>query len=164
MKAADSQGLLQHIRRLADGPQSPPSDGELLRRYLEAGDQAAFAALLRRHGTMVFAVCHSVLRQRDDAEDAFQAAFLILARKAGSIRRQEGLGGWLQRVAYRVALKARARNVRRHEREAQAASPRSTVSGGEELSWGEVRAILHAELAALPEHFRAPLVLCYLEG
>jgi RNA polymerase sigma factor (sigma-70 family) len=164
MKAADSQRLLQHIRRLADGPQCPPSDGELLRRYLEASDQAAFAALLRRHGTMVLAVCQSVLRQRDDAEDAFQAAFLILARKAGSIRRQEGLGGWLQRVAYRVALKARARNVRRQQREAQAASPHSTVSGGEDLSWGEVRAILHAELAALPERFRAPLVLCYLEG
>ena len=164
MNTADSQRLLQHIRRLADAPQSPPSDGELLHRYVEGGDQTAFAALLRRHGTMVFAVCHSVLRQRDDAEDAFQAAFLILARKAGSIRRCEGLGGWLQRVAYRVALKARARNVRRHEREAQAASPRSTASGGEDLSWGEVRALLHAELAALPEHFRAPLVLCYLEG
>lgn len=164
MKAADSQRLLQHLRRLADGPQSPPSDGELLRRYLEAGDQAAFATLLRRHGTMVFAVCQSVLRQRDDAEDAFQAAFLILARKAGSIRWHEGLGGWLQRVAYRVALKARARNVRRHEREAQAASPRSTASGDDDRSWSEVRAILHAELAALPEQLRAPLVLCYLEG
>jgi DNA-directed RNA polymerase specialized sigma24 family protein len=93
MNAADSQRLLQHICRLADGFQSTPSDGELLRRYLIARDQEAFAALVRRHGPMVFAVCQAVLRQRDDAEDAFQAAFLILARKAGSIRRQQALGG-----------------------------------------------------------------------
>ncbi len=113
---------------------------------------------------MVFSVCQSVLRQRNDAEDAFQAAFLILAQKAGSIRRHEGLGGWLQRVAYRVALKARADNFRRQQREAKTARSAADEPSSDELSWGELRAILHAELAALPESFRAPLVLCYLEG
>jgi RNA polymerase sigma factor (sigma-70 family) len=164
MNAADSQRLIQHIRRLAGDPQSTLSDGELLRRYLIAQDEAAFTALVRRHGPMVFSVCQSVLRQRHDAEDAFQAAFLILARKAGSIRRHEGLGGWLQRVAYRVALQARTDKLRRQEREAKAARSPMDESSSDELSWGELRAFLHAELAALPELLRAPLVLCYLEG
>jgi RNA polymerase sigma factor (sigma-70 family) len=164
MNTADSHRLLQHIRRLAGDPSGTPSDGELLQRYLADRDEAAFATLMRRHGPMVFSVCQSVLRQRDDAEDAFQAAFLILAQKAGSIRRHEGLGGWLQRVAYRVALKARADNLRRQKREAKTARSAADEPPSDELSWGELRSILHAELAALPEWFRAPLVLCYLEG
>lgn len=163
MNAADGQRLVQHIHRLAGANSAARSDGELLRRYLDAGDQAAFAALMRRHATMVFSVCHSVLRQRDDAEDALQAAFLILAQKAASIRRQEALGGWLQRVAYHVALRSRARRTRRQTQEARAISPAAS-SPCDDLTWGEVRSILHAELAALPEQFRTPLVLCYLEG
>jgi RNA polymerase sigma factor (sigma-70 family) len=113
---------------------------------------------------MVYAVCQSVLRQRHDAEDAFQAAFLILAQKASSIRQHDGLAGWLQRVAYHVALKARADNARRQRREAKAARFPVAEANCEELTWGELRSILHAELAALPEQFRAPLVLCHLEG
>ncbi|HZV06783.1 MAG TPA: sigma-70 family RNA polymerase sigma factor [Gemmataceae bacterium] len=164
MNTTDNQRLLQHIRRLAGDPSGPPSDGELLQRYMRCRDEAAFTALMRRHGPMVFSVCQSVLRQRDDAEDAFQAAFLILARKAGTVRRHEGLGGWLQRVAYRVALKARADNLRRQQREAKTVRSAVEEPSGDELSWAELRAILHAELAALPESLRAPLVLCYLEG
>ncbi len=164
MNTANSQRLVKHIRRLVGDPQTATSDGELLHRYRESGDQAAFTGLMRRHGPMVFAVCQSVLRQRHDAEDAFQAAFLILVRKAGSIRRQEGLGGWLQRVAYRVALKARTDHIRRQQREAKTARSPLAEPSADELSWGELRSILHAELAALPEAFRAPLVLCYLEG
>ncbi|HTU90056.1 MAG TPA: sigma-70 family RNA polymerase sigma factor, partial [Gemmataceae bacterium] len=164
MNAEDSQRLIQHIRRLAGDPQSTPSDGELLRRYLERREDAAFAALVRRHGPLVFSVCQSVLRQREDAEDALQAAFLILAQKAASIRRQEGLSGWLQRVAYHVALRARAGKARRQTEEAKAAPAAAASSIGDDLSWGEVRTMLHAELAALPEQFRTPLVLCYLEG
>lgn len=164
MNDANSQPLLQHIRRLAGDPPGAPSDGELLRRYLERRDESAFAALVRRHGPMVFAVCQSVLRQRHDAEDAFQAAFLILARKADAVRRHEGLGGWLQRVAYRVALKARADNLRQRQREVKAARSAAEEPSSDDLSWGELRAILHRELAALPESLRAPLVLCYLEG
>ncbi len=164
MTDADSHRLVQHIRRIAGDPSGTPSDGELLRRYLAARDEAAFATLMRRHGPMVFAVCQSVLRQRADAEDAFQAAFLILARKAGSVRKHEGLGGWLQRVAYRVALKARMDQHRRQEREAKTARPAAVEPSSDDLSWGELRSILHAELAALPRSLRAPLVLCYLEG
>ncbi len=164
MNAAESQRLLQHLRRLAGDLSGTLSDGELLQRYLKCRDQAAFTALVRRHGPMVFSVCQSVLRQRDDAEDAFQAAFLILAQKAGSVRRHEGLGGWLQSVAYHVALRARARKARRQIQEANAAPAPPVPSACDDLSWGELRTILHAELAALPEKFRAPLVLCYLEG
>ncbi len=164
MNAADSQRLLQHIRRLAGDPPGTPSDGELLQRYVDGRDEAAFAALMRRHGAMVFAVCQSVLRQHHDAEDASQATFLILTQKAGSIRRQDGLGGWLQRVAYRVALQARADKIRRQQREAKAVRTPLAEPAGEELFWSELQSILHAELAALPERFRAPLVLCYLEG
>jgi RNA polymerase sigma factor (sigma-70 family) len=104
-----------------------------------------------------------VLHPRHDAEDALQATFLVLARKAGSIRRRDGLGSWLHRVAYRVARKARAAGARRQALEAKATAP-APVPPADDLSWGEVRAILHAELAALPERFREPLVLCYLEG
>jgi RNA polymerase sigma factor (sigma-70 family) len=164
MSTSDSQLLLQHIRRLAGDGSGTLSDGELLRRYLAAHDEAAFAMLMRRHGPMVFSVCQSVLRQRDDAEDAFQASFLILAQKAGSVRRHEGLGGWLQRVAYHIALRARARKARRVIEEAKATPATTAPSACDDLSWGELRTILHAELAALPEPFRAPLVLCYLEG
>jgi RNA polymerase sigma factor (sigma-70 family) len=113
---------------------------------------------------MVFSVCQSVLRQRHDAEDAFQAAFFILAQKAGSIRRHEGLAGWLQRVAYRVALKARTDHLRRLQREVKTARPAAVELSSDELSWSELRAILHETLAALPERFRTPLVLCYLQG
>ena len=164
MNAADSQRLLQHIRRLAGDPLGLPSDSELLRRYLERRDESAFAALMRRHGSMVYSVCQSVLRQGHDAEDAFQATFLILAQKAGAIRRHEGLGGWLQRVAYRVALQARQDKLQRSQREAKTARSAEAEPASDELSWAELRSILHAELAALPECFRDPLVLCYLEG
>lgn len=112
MNSAGSERLVQHIRRLAGDPQTAVSDGELLRRYRYAGDQVAFAALMWRHGPMVYPVCQSVLRQRQDTEDACQAAFLVLAQKAGSIRQHEELGGWLQHVAYRIVLKARADNLR----------------------------------------------------
>ncbi len=164
MNAANSERLLQHIRRLAGDPSGAPSDAELLRRYREAGEHAAFAALMRRHGPMVYSVCRSVLRQGQDTEDAFQATFLILMQKAGSIRQQHGLGGWLQRVAYHVALRARANCLRRQGCEAQTARSPVAEPSDDDLSWRELRSILHAELSALPERFRAPLVLCYLEG
>ncbi len=164
MSSVNSERLLEQIRRIAsETPVSLP-DAELLRRYRDGRDQAAFAALLRRHGAMVFAVCQSVLRQRQDSEDASQAAFLILARQAGSIGRPEALGGWLQRVAFRVALRARAGQLRRRDCEAKAAHSVAAEPSCDDLSWGELRAVLHEELATLPERFRAPLVLCYLEG
>lgn len=144
-------------RRLRELP-----DQELLGRFYAQQDEAAFQALLRRHGPMVLDVCGGVLGNEADAEDAFQATFLILARKAGSIRKMASLGSWLHGVAYRTALKARAQSATRQKHEA-----RGTVrqaSEPDDLSWREVRQVLHEEVNGLPERFRAPLVLCYLEG
>jgi RNA polymerase sigma factor (sigma-70 family) len=154
--------LLRHVRTLL-GPAAAPPDAELLRRYLAGRDQEAFAALVARHGPMVLSVCRSVLRHRQDAEDAFQAAFVVLARRGGAIRRGDSLAGWLHGVARRVALKARASAARRRAREA-ALPPPDPPAAGDDLTWGELRGLLHEELARLPDQFRAPLLLCYVEG
>src|SRR5262245_8712146 len=104
--------LLRFIRRIAQRDDDA-TDRQLLERFTAARDEAAFTALVERHGPMVLGVCRRVLRHAHDAEDAFQAAFLVLARKAGSLRRPEALGNWLYGVAYRTALEARTRAVRR---------------------------------------------------
>ncbi len=163
MTAARTVPLLRHLHRLAAGRAAALPDGELLRWYVERREETAFVALVERHGPMVLGVCQSVLRHRHDAEDTFQATFLLLARNAASIRRAEGVGSWLHGVAYRVALKARAAAARRRAIESRATPPQP-VAPADDLSWGEVRALLHAELTALPSHLREPLVLCYLEG
>src|SRR5262249_10835243 len=114
--------------------------------------------LLRRHGPMVFRVCLITLRHAHDAEDAFQATFLLLARKAGTVRRLESLGSWLHGVAYRVSLKARTQQAARRRRE----GPVSTVRPN--AGCDERAAELHAQLERLPEKWRLPLILCHLEG
>src|SRR5262245_58857449 len=118
MSTAQVGAVLRHLRRLTgnSGEEQHP-DRELLERFARQRDGDAFATLLRRHGPMVLGVCRSVLHDLHDAEDAFQAAFLILAQKAGSIQQQESLGGWLYRVAYHVAVKAQAGAARRRTRE-----------------------------------------------
>src|SRR5690349_51992 len=98
-----------------------PTDGQLLGRFVTGHDEAAFEELLRRHGPLVLGVCRRVLRHRDDADDAFQATFLVLLRKAGSIGKRESVGSWLYGVAYRVAAKARLRAGRRRECERRGA-------------------------------------------
>jgi RNA polymerase sigma factor (sigma-70 family) len=114
---------------------------------------------------MVLGVCRSVLRNRHDADDAFQATFLVLANRAHAIRRRDGLASWLHGVARRVSLQARSKASRRRKREADVLSNAPTARPPvDDLSWGEVRRIVHAEVAALPQRFREPLVLCYLEG
>jgi RNA polymerase sigma factor (sigma-70 family) len=137
-------------------------DDELLQRFQVQQDQAAFHALVRRHGPMVLDVCRAVLGSEADAEDAFQATFLVLTRKAGSVRKAASLGSWLHGVAYRTALKARAQSATRQEYEARA--PVRQASEPDDLSWREVRQVLHEELNELSERYRVPLVLCYLEG
>jgi RNA polymerase sigma factor (sigma-70 family) len=112
---------------------------------------------------MVLAVCERVLHHKQDAEDAFQATFLVLVRKAGSIGQPELLANWLYGVAYRTALKARANAARRSENERQAVSM-PTPDPLLEVAWRELRAVLDEELSRLPEKYRAPLVLCYLQG
>jgi RNA polymerase sigma factor (sigma-70 family) len=164
MASAGNEVLLRHIHRLADTPASASApDCELIERFTTHNDEPAFEALLRRHGPMVLRVCQRVLWNPQDAEDAFQATFLLLARKAGSVRRQESVGSWLYGVAYRVALSARAAAARRfvHERQVTALPAKDPLT---EITLREAQRALDTELNRLAEKYRAPLVLCCLEG
>src|SRR5205814_9023692 len=120
MANAPLAAVLRHIRRLAGPGDEQPPDRQLLERFAADRDEAAFAAVLGRHGPMVLGVCRGILRDAHAAEDAFQAAFLILARKAGSIRRHESVAGWLYQVARHVALQARTATARRQDHERRA--------------------------------------------
>jgi RNA polymerase sigma factor (sigma-70 family) len=152
--------VLHRLHRLTRAEE--PSDAQLLERFT-AGDEQAFELLVRRHGPMVLGVCRRVLRHAADADDAFQATFLVLMRRAATLHTPSLLGNWLYGVAYRTAAEARKRAVRTRggEREAQdMAQPDPTA----EAAWRELRGLLDEELSALPDKYRAPLVLCYLEG
>jgi RNA polymerase sigma factor (sigma-70 family) len=138
-------------------------DRRLLHQFALERDEAAFAALVRRHGPMVFSVCRRHLGNLHDAEDAFQATFLILSRKAATLRQPDLLANWLYGVAYRVATKARGRAEQRQAREKQLGTRSRADSYGDSPGW-ELRAVLDEELQRLPDKYRAPLVLCYLEG
>jgi RNA polymerase sigma factor (sigma-70 family) len=135
----------------------------LLERFTSHQDKSAFQALMERHGPMVLAVCERVLRHAQDAEDAFQVTFLVLLRKASSIGNPELLANWLCRVAHRTALKARAKAARRSEYERQVVS-RPTPDLLLEVISRERTVVLDQELRPLPEKYRAPLILCYLQG
>jgi RNA polymerase sigma factor (sigma-70 family) len=159
MKAQALQPLLTALRRPLDDRRL--SDQQLLQRYLDHGDEPAFAALVRRHGPRVRAACRQVLADEADIDDAFQATFLVLLDKARSMRWRPSLGGWLFGVAHRVALRARARAAARHRHESRV---RPSARPEADLSWREAVAVLHEELDRLPERLRLPLLLCYLEG
>lgn len=139
------------------------TDDELLRRFAHTRDEAAFTALVQRHGDMVLGVCRRVLGRAEDAEDAFQATFLTLARRAGASGWRASLAGWLYATARQVSLNARRRNERRERRERRA-EPSSCDGPLEQLTAKELLAALDEELARLPERYRSPLVLCCLEG
>jgi len=156
--------IIQHLCRLvSSGKADELTDAQLLECFAEQQDEAAFEALLRRHGPMVLAACRRVLSNATDAEDAFQATFLILIRKAGSISHPERLGNWLYGVAYRTALDARASRARRQARERQVAEM-PAAEASTDMVWKDLRPILDDELNRLPEKYRAPMVFCYLEG
>ena len=138
------------------------TDGALLLRYVVDRDEAAFTELVRRNGPVVFRACRHVLGEATAAEDAFQATFLLLAREAARLTRPGSLAGWLHAAAVRVARGARRTHVRARRRESAYQLPQSKPDP-DDLSWREVRAILDAELAALPEKYRIPLVLCYFQ-
>lgn len=154
--------LLQLLRGIQRPHSLTSTDEELLQRFRSSQDEGAFEAMLYRHGPMVLDVCRSLLPNSADAEDAFQATFLILARKAACIRNGAALAGFLHGVAYRTALKARRRFACQKKHEARC--PQPDAAAPDDPTWSEVRQILHEELAGLSERLRAPLVLCYLEG
>jgi RNA polymerase sigma factor (sigma-70 family) len=160
--ASQTATLLRHAIRSA-GDSSAVSDRDLLRRFAEAGDQAAFAALVRRHSGMVLGVCRRALPQLQDAEDACQATFLVLTRKAKSIRWQPSVANWLYATARRVAHNAGVAAKRRARREGRAAVPEA-IPPVDRMSGRELLATLDRELDRLPPIYREPLVLCYLEG
>src|SRR5262249_36484268 len=163
MARAESSPILQLIRRVTcDQRAQHLSDHDLLQRFGRQRDEAAFHALLLRHGPMVLDVCRGVLANEADAEDAFQATFLILASRAGAIRKGASVGSWLHGVAYRTALKARAQRAARQKHETGATA--RPVPEPDDLTWRDVQRVLHEELSGLAERYRGPLVACYLEG
>jgi RNA polymerase sigma factor (sigma-70 family) len=149
---------------LEEGVTAAVADGDLLRRYATGGRESAeraFAALVDRHGPMVLRVCRNVLRDAHAAEDAFQATFLVLARKAGSLWVQDSIGPWLHGVAYRTSCCARNSDARRRRHERQASERASQQANTEEVD--DIGPLLHQEIDRLPERYRAAVVLCYLE-
>src|SRR3712207_1540869 len=130
------------------------SDRALLERFLAGREEEAFVALLERHGPMVLQVCRRVLHNWHDAQDAFQATFLLLARKAGSIRKPDSVAGWLHGVAHRLALEAKGQGARRQARERRAADMRRT-SGAPDTAWQDLQATLDEALRQVPEKYRA---------
>jgi RNA polymerase sigma factor (sigma-70 family) len=160
-----SDVLWRHLRRLAGGPQSGAvTDRVLIDCFTRAGDEGAFEALVTRHGPMVLRVCRQVLGNIHDAEDAFQATFLVLARKAADLSWHESVSAWLHEVAYRLALKARTAACRRRVHESRVDGPLPVAPGLGEITLREAQVVLHQELNRLPSKLRTPLVLCYLEG
>ncbi len=166
MAESERTSILSRIRRMT-AEVGGASDAQLLDRFAAHRDEAAFELLLWRHARLVFGVCRRVLHDLHDAEDAFQATFLALARHAGRIAKREAVAGWLHKVAYRTALTARGQRARRDAREkligaAEHISASPDVEASSENQ--ELRRVLDEEIGRLPEQFRAAVALCYLEG
>jgi RNA polymerase sigma factor (sigma-70 family) len=162
MAHAQLDYLLHHLHHLV-GATEDLTDGQLLERFISRREEAAFTALVQRHGPMVLGVCQRELANEAHTADAFQATFLVLARKAGSIRKRDSVGSWLHGVAYRIARRAKVEAARRRAYERQVVEmPRADPLAA--VVWRDLRPVLDEELDQLPEKYRAPLVLCYLEG
>jgi RNA polymerase sigma factor (sigma-70 family) len=164
MATGQAHVVLRHLRKLVDPPGLDAlTDGQLLERFVAAQDEAAFAALVRRHGRLVLGVCRRLLHGRADAEDAFQATFIVLFRRARSLDRRGSLAAWLYTVAYHVALRARADAARRRLRERRVVDMPRTECPAEAV-WRDLQPVLDDELNRLPEKYRTPVLLCYVEG
>jgi RNA polymerase sigma factor (sigma-70 family) len=164
MRNGQLDNVLRHIRGLATAQQTRKlPDRDLLRQFVEDHDEAAFAAIVQRQGPLVLGVCRRLLRNEHHAEDACQATFLILARKASTIRKRESLGSWLHGVACRVARKLQADIKRRAAKDLTAADVAGPDTTGE-ITWREGLVVLDEELSRLPATYRSALILCYLQG
>jgi RNA polymerase sigma factor (sigma-70 family) len=164
MTTGQAHPVLRHLQKLVASPGLDAlTDGQLLGRFVAVREEAAFAALVRRHGPLVLGVCRRLLRGRADAEDAFQATFVVLFRRARSLDRRGSLAGWLYTVAYHVALRARAAAARRRLQERRVVEMPQTECRAEAV-WRDLQPVLDDELNRLPEKYRAPVLLCYVEG
>jgi RNA polymerase sigma factor (sigma-70 family) len=152
--------VIQYVSRLT-GTHAARQTGDraLIERFIQHRDEAAIAELVHRHGPMVWTVCRQILPESHDAEDAFQATFLVLVRKARSIKRRDSLKSWLHGVAYRIAIRAKSAGTRRRSLERQGV-PMDTLRAASEVDWQHVGPVLHDELVRLPEKYRLPLLLC----
>jgi RNA polymerase sigma factor (sigma-70 family) len=163
MAAAKMETVIQHIRRAVSRQEVGKTDGQLLASFIEQRDESAFEAILHRHGPMVFGVCRRMIGHHHDSEDAFQATFLVLARKAGSVRPRERLANWLHGVALRTAMKARTMSAKRRGREKQV-TEMPEPEANQQDQWREIQPLLDQELNGLPENYRLAILLCDLEG
>jgi RNA polymerase sigma factor (sigma-70 family) len=164
MGAGQLTKAVQYLRTIAHKQDAAGmTDADLLKRYVRQRDEMAFEALVRRHGAMVLSVCRRVLRNSHDAEDAFQATFLVLVRKAKTLRSSGILANWLYGVAYRTAVEAKRSDRRRRMKESQAAEMPEPKADAHD-PWSELRSLLDQELSRLPDKHRAVVLLCDLEG
>ncbi len=164
MAREPSAAILDPLRRLITrqtGSSLP--DAQLLENFVARRDEASFEVLVWRHGAMVLALCKRVLRDTHEAEDAFQATFLVFARKAGSIAQGEAVACWLYKVAYRIAIRLRTASANRPTA-TELADELPAPDMPDDAEWRDLRPLLDDEIAKLPEKYRAPFVLCYLEG
>jgi RNA polymerase sigma factor (sigma-70 family) len=163
MATVQTNPLLGYVRQLAASHLGELLDAQLLGRFVSRRDEAAFAALVRRHGPMVLGVCRRVLRDWHLAQDCFQLTFLVLARKADSLRRPDALGPFLYGVACRTARKAKAQAARRRQKESHVGAV-ETMQDGDETIWNDLRSVLDESVNSLPDKYRVPFVLHYLQG
>ncbi len=168
MSGRSLQGLLRHLHHISrPDVRGELTDAELLERFVASGDEAAYEVLLWRHGPLVLGVCRRILRRHEDVEDAFQATFLALARKASPVAKREAVRSWLYKIAYRIALDARRKSTRiaaTHGRFRFAASDATDENASVELARAELHEVLDGEIQRLPAKYRDPIVLCYLQG
>jgi RNA polymerase sigma factor (sigma-70 family) len=163
MEHAETNTPMNAVEPIPPHPGVEPADAVLLQGFVSRRDEAAFAMLVERHGPLVLSACMRILNHRQDAEDAFQTTFLVLARKASSITRRQALSSWLYRVAFRIALKARSARARRVMSE----SNLDDVPAPEDAPawiWRDLQPILDEEVNRLPLKYRLPFILCYLQG
>jgi RNA polymerase sigma factor (sigma-70 family) len=163
MATSQLRNVIRQLRSVALFDTAGLTDGQLLNRFITHRDETAFAALVRRHGPMVWGVCRRAAGNHHDAEDAFQATFLVLVRKAATIVPREMVANWLHGVAHNTAIKARAMADKHHARERQVKEMPEPEAGEPDL-WRELQPRLDQELSRLPDMYRVPIVLCDLEG